>query len=613
MKRTLFLIFSIFFVATSLSTEEIHTIPTAPYLPAQAKEAAAKKAPITVQYPYENMYLPEGTQKTFVFGQVNLTQPATLDINGQAVELYKNGAFVAFVPVKSEELTFVLTAKNKTETVQAVRHVRMTGNNAQILAEEATLLETSAFPQRPVELLPGDAVNLYVRGTPGARVSAQLSALKGGKEILLTEDTSRPGTYRGTFQISPEQAAKTTKVVYKMTDGPDDSKDKISAPSKITVRDGQGPFSYARVTQPGVKVRKLPTASGNLYPYYRAYGIVRVNGQMANQSRLRLSDTESAWLENTHLELLESAPQNNNELSFIRTETSDERTRFIFTLNREVPLQIHEFKDRVELTLYYVDHFEQNFSLDNTSPLVSNIQWSEPAEKAVAFRILLRPGVRLWGHAYRFEDNQLILDLMHQPALNTTEKQPLKGARIVIDAGHSPGRTAPYDGAVGPTGYLEYEGSLALAQELKPLLEKAGATVLLTRVGDNQMSLQNRYDYALAQQAHLFVSLHYNALPETANPFAKPRGFSVYYTYPHSFDLAESVYNAFIKNVALADNGLIANDVLFIPRMPDYPSILVENAYLMLPEQEEMAKTKAGRAPFVKALYEGIVGFYRKR
>ncbi len=607
------MISSIFFAFTSLEAQEIPAIPVAPYLPAQAKEATAQNAPITVQYPYEKMYLPEGTEQTFIFGQVNLKGPADLDINGQPVELHKNGTFVAFVPVTSKDFTFVLTAKNQTQTVQAVRHVRVTGTDVKTLTETATLLETSAFPQRAVELLPGDHVNLYVRGTPKAQVSAQLSTLKGGKEIALIEDTSRPGTYRGSFQISPEQSAKSTKVTYKMTDGPDGSKDKITAPAKITIRDGQEPFSYAKITQPGVKVRKLPTASGNLYPYYRAYGIVRVDGQMANQSRLRFSDSESVWLENTHLEPLETAPETENILSFIRTETTDERTRFIFSLSREVPIQIHEYKDRVELTLYYVEHFEQNFSLDNTNPIVSNIQWAEPAEQAVSFRLLLRPGVRLWGHAYRFEDNQLILDLMHQPTLKPTAKKPLQGARIVIDAGHSPKRTAPYDGAVGPTGYLEYEGSMALAQALKPLLEKAGATVLLTRVGEHPMSLQDRYDYALNQQAHVFVSLHYNALPEGANPFAKPRGFSVYYAYPHSFDLAESVYQSFIKNVPLADNGLIANDVLFIPRMPDYPSILVEHAYLMLPEQEEMAKTQAGRAPFVKALYEGIVGFYQKQ
>ena len=199
---------------------------------------------------------------------------------------------------------------------------------------------------------------------------------------------------------------------------------------------------------------------------------------------------------------------------------------------------------------------------------------------------------------------------MHQPARSKQKHKPLAGARIVLDAGHSPKRTVPYDGAVGPSGYLEYEATLALAEDLKPLLEQAGATVLLTRQGENKMSLQDRYDYAKDQQAHLFVSLHYNALPETKNPLEKPRGFSVYYTYPHSFALAQQVYKAFVKHVPLADNGLLENSVLFIPRMPDFPSILVENAFLILPEQEQMAQTKEGRALFVKALYEGIVNFY---
>ena len=60
----------------------------------------------------------------------------------------------------------------------------------------------------------------------------------------------------------------------------------------------------------------------------------------------------------------------------------------------------------------------------------------------------------------------------------------------------------------------------------------------------------------------------------------------------------------------LPDNGMIANDILFIPRIPQMPSILVENAYLILPEQEEMAKTPQGRKMLVQALYEGILNFY---
>lgn len=611
MKRILFLLFLTLPCFLQAQTEENSPLPVAPYLPAQAKQAAEQKAPITVQYPYENLTLARDTQQIFIFGQVNLPQPATLDINGQEVELYKNGGFVSYVPVESGLFELVLTAKNKDTTVQAVRHIKVLEGAQEQAQQKALLEETELFPQRSVELLPGETINLFARASSGAQVTADLPSFKNGKAIELSEDPSHPGVYRGTFTISDEQKPKTTKVIYRLKEGPQGDKAKATAPAKITVRDPQYPFTYAQINTPGIKLRKLPTASGNLYPDFRAYGVVRINGQMADQSRIWLTEQTSAWLENNRLDPIEAPESTSNTLSFIRTETTDDHTRFIFTLDRQVPIKIHEYKDYLELVIYYVDDWEQNFSLDDTSPIVSNIQWAQPEPRTLALRIYLRKGATLWGHAYRFEENQLILDLIHQPVRQPTAKKPLAGARIVLDAGHSPRRTPPYDGAVGPTGYLEYEGALALAEELKPLLEKQGATVLLTRHGNNRMALQDRYDFAKDNQAHLFVSLHYNALPETANPLAKPRGFAVYYTYPHSFALAESVYNSFVKHVPLADNGLIANTVLFIPRMPDYPSILVENAYLMFPQQEEMAKTKEGRAPLVKALYEGILNFYK--
>ena len=608
MKRTLFFVFFLF-IALPFRAQEVAPLPIAPYLPAQA--ASAKQIPITVQYPYENLALPAQATEIFIFGQVNLPLPATLDINGQEVPLYKNGGFVAFVPVQTGEFELVLTAKNKDTTVQAVRHVKVRGVDIKDLSSTASFDEEQTFPQHPVELLPGDVINLYTRGTPGATVYASLPALKKGKEILLAEDADTPGIYRGTFTIAPDQKYKETKVIYKMVNGPEKSKSKMTAPAKITVRDAQAPFTYAQVNLPGVKLRKKPTPSGNLYPDYRTYGIVRISGQMGGQARIILSDSETAWLENKHLTPLKEWEETPNTLSFVRTESSDDRTRVTFTLQRPVPIQIHEYQDHVDLTLYYMDEFEQNFSLDDTSPLVSNIQWAQRSTGTLSLRIELNPRAKLWGHTYRFEDNQLVLDLMHEPTRPQQKNKPLAGARIVLDAGHNPKRTPPYDGAVGPTGYLEYEGTLALVQELKPLLEKAGATVLLTRHDNNKMTLQNRYDYAKDNQAHIFVSLHYNALAETQNPLASPRGFSVYYTYPHSLELAQSVHQAFAKYVPLADNGLIANTVLFIPRMPDFPSILVENAFLMFPQQEEMAKTKQGRAPLVKALYEGIVNFYK--
>ncbi len=606
MKRTLFLLVFLSLFGLPVRGEEI---PTAPYLPAQSG-SSAEDAPITVQFPYEKMAVSRGASKIFLFGQINLKGPVTLDINGEEIPVRNNGAFIAFLPVQSGEFSFVLTASTPTQKVQAVRRIVVPGADIKDFSARAEFDPEEVFPQTPVELIPGDVVGLYVRGTPGAEVTFTLSGLKNAKNIPMKEDVSSPGMYRAKYLIDAEQKPKTVKVTYKMENGPGETSAKITAPAKIKVLDLKDPFTHALVLSPGVKLRKIPTPRENLYPFYRAYGDVLINGRMNGQYRIALNENESAWLEEDKLKTVFFANYEPNHLFGLKTSASAEKTRIVFAGKKPVPISIHEFNDRLELTLYYVDGFDENYTLDPNHSIIENITWSQPAPDTLLFKIYFKKDAALWGHAYDFDGQNLIIDLMHRPVLTPAKNAPLKGARILLDAGHSPRRTVPYDGAVGPTGYLEYEANLALAEELKPLLEKAGATVIMTRRGNNYRSLQSRYQLALKEKAHIFVSLHYNALPETINPLSRARGYSVYYNYPHSFPLAQAVYDAFTRLVPLPDNGMIANDVLFIPRIPQLPSILVENAYLILPEQEEMAKTKQGRAPLVQALYEGILNFY---
>ena len=606
MKRTLFLlIFPLFLAVRALGTD----IPAALYLPAQ-ENLLSPGPKITVQYPQENMEVARGAKQIFILGQVALPGPVKLDINGNNVFVYPNGAFLAFLPVQSGPFEFVLTASNTKETIQAVRRIIVPGTDINHFAAKAEFDPEEVFPQKAVELLPGDDVSLYVRGTPGATVTATLSGLKDAKNLLMTEDVFSPGSYRAQYVIDPEQKAKTATITYRMKNGPGGSSAEITAPARLKVLSAKDPFTHGQILTPGVKLRKIPTPRENLYPFYRAYGNVLINGRLNGQYRIMLNEQESAWLEEENFRLEPAKDYEPNTVTAAYMRATDQQTRFTFVGKRMTPISVHEFNDRLELTLYYTDGFDENFSMDNTSPLVKKIIWSKPAKDTLLFKIYFKRKTSPWGHAYDFEENNLVLDLIHKPVLTPAKNKPLTGARILLDAGHSPRRQAPYDGAVGPTGYLEYEANLALAEELKPLLEREGATVIMTRSGNNYMSLQERYKYALQENAHIFVSLHYNALPETTNPFAGARGFSVYYNYPHSFQLAQSVYDAFTKRVPLPGNGLIANDVLFIPRIPQMPSILVENAYIILPQQEEMARSKKGREPLVRALYEGIMKFY---
>lgn len=86
----------------------------------------------------------------------------------------------------------------------------------------------------------------------------------------------------------------------------------------------------------------------------------------------------------------------------------------------------------------------------------------------------------------------------------------LRVKTIVIDAGHG-GRDP---GAVGESGLTEAEITLDVARRLKQRLERAhNYRIVLTRTGDEYLSLRDRVRYANEQDADLFISLHVNYLP----------------------------------------------------------------------------------------------------
>lgn len=99
------------------------------------------------------------------------------------------------------------------------------------------------------------------------------------------------------------------------------------------------------------------------------------------------------------------------------------------------------------------------------------------------------------------------------PAANTLPIIRLFGLNvrtIVVDAGH--GGSDP--GAVGASGTREKDVTLDVARRLASRLEHGGRyRVVLTRAGDETVSLAQRVEHANAANADLFVSIHVNALP----------------------------------------------------------------------------------------------------
>lgn len=182
---------------------------------------------------------------------------------------------------------------------------------------------------------------------------------------------------------------------------------------------------------------------------------------------------------------------------------------------------------------------------------------------------------------------------------------------IVLDPGHG-GSDA---GAVGPNKTMEKNVTLAISQEVRKLLEKGGAKVIMTRTEDRDVygpkataaeELQARVDVANKENANLFVSVHINAF---TNPQAN--GTATYY-YPKTtgdIRLARFVQAGMIEQIGLLDRREVPAR-FYVLRNAEMPAVLTEVAFISNPAEEKLLND----AKFIKkaalGIYNGIANYF---
>ncbi len=115
---------------------------------------------------------------------------------------------------------------------------------------------------------------------------------------------------------------------------------------------------------------------------------------------------------------------------------------------------------------------------------------------------------------------------------------------VVLDPGH--GGEWPHDGAHGAHGLHEKVIALQVAQRTKEFLEAQGATVILTRDVDADISLADRVRIANEAGADVFLSIHCNAM-EKFEDRKVTRGVETYFLSPDPTD-AEARMLAQLEN-----------------------------------------------------------------
>jgi N-acetylmuramoyl-L-alanine amidase len=132
----------------------------------------------------------------------------------------------------------------------------------------------------------------------------------------------------------------------------------------------------------------------------------------------------------------------------------------------------------------------------------------------------------------------------------------------------------------------------------------------MTRDDMRHVGLAERPVIAKLAGGDLFVSIHNNALPDGVNPFVN-HGVSTYYYHPHSIGLARAIQAEMLKATGMPDFGLYHGN-LAVNRPTQYPAVLVECAFIILPEQEALLKTDRFRRKVAQAITQGIEDFLKE-
>lgn len=178
----------------------------------------------------------------------------------------------------------------------------------------------------------------------------------------------------------------------------------------------------------------------------------------------------------------------------------------------------------------------------------------------------------------------------------------LKGKVIVLDPGHG-----GYDSGTRGIIYLEKTLTLRTAFELKPLLESAGAKVILTRSSDYYLSLTQRVNISNNNKAHAFISLHYNAYSSTSSGV-----MTFYYNRSKDAALSSSIQSSLAASTQLRNMGSKYGNY-HVLRENRQPAALVELGFLSNPTEEKLVATTAYQKKAANGIYNGLFRYFLTR
>ncbi|HEY9837469.1 MAG TPA: N-acetylmuramoyl-L-alanine amidase, partial [Vampirovibrionales bacterium] len=364
----------------------------------------------------------------------------------------------------------------------------------------------------------------------------------------------------------------------------------IVSPSQITVAEVTAEAAVARTGPSTNHSRLTPLPKGT-----RA----AVTGREGEWIRLDYG----AWIKAEEAQILSAGIPPRSAIRGVRSRQVSGWTEVLFPLQTAVPVTVTQGDRNLVLTLHNTTAQTDTIAF-NDDRLVERMDWQPLDSDRVEYTFHFKPSHQ-WGYKLRYEGTTLILSLRHPPTVTGSRNQPLAGMRILLDAGHGSSEDL---GARGPNGYPEKDVTLIVSKLLRDELQQRGATVLMTREGDEDLWPHDRVAQIEVNEPHLALSVHYNALPDFGDAI-NTAGVGLFWYHPQAHDFSVFLHNYFVQKLNRPSYGVFWNN-LALTRPTVAPSILLELGFMINPTEFEWIVDENEQKKLAKTLADGIVDWF---
>lgn len=565
--------------------------------------SAAAQQPLFVAYPPAEHKTT--SDRIFLIGSA--APNAEVLVNGQRIERSPAGHFAPSFPLELGENIFTLTHQDQQLQIKVTRE-----SSLPPVPEGIAFVESSLTPSVDIARMPGELICFGAIAPPNATVSVQVGdrtiplmlnreSVSLPSNLAVLTGTTDPNVSReaGNFEgctTAPQNPTNWGQPRYQLSMNGQTKTQmaagniEIVSPSQITVAEVTAEAAVARTGPSTNHSRLTPLPKGT-----RA----AVTGREGEWIRLDYG----AWIKAEEAQILSAGIPPRSAIRGVRSRQIPGWTEVLFPLQTAVPVTVQQGDRNLTLTLHNTTAQTDTIAF-NDDRLVERMDWQPTGPDRVEYTFHFKPSHQ-WGYKLRYEGTTLILSLRHPPTVTSSRNQPLAGMRILLDPGHGSSEDL---GARGPTGYPEKDVTLIVSKLLRDELQQRGATVLMTREGDEDLWPNDRVEQIERDEPHLALSVHYNALPDFGDAM-NTAGIGMFWYHPQAHDLSVFLHNYLVQKLNRPSYGVFWNN-LALTRPTVAPSILLELGFMINPVEFEWIVDEDEQKKLAKTLADGIVDWY---